>query len=128
MSYLKCLSKYAVFKGRAPRREFWGFSIINIIILLIILILHASFQTGTLHTVLTYLVIIYAALTIVPSLAVMSRRWHDLGRTGLWVLLNLVPGIGTLVSLFFFLGRGDRGTNRYGRDPREKKYRNKNRR
>ena len=124
--YFSCLSKYAVFRGRASRREFWGFSIINVIILLVLLILHATYQTGTLHTVLTYAVIIYAALTLIPSLAVMSRRWHDLGRTGLWVFLNIVPAIGTLVSLFFFLGRGDRGTNIYGRDPREKKYRKRN--
>lgn len=128
LSYFRCLGKYAAFRGRAPRREYWGFTIVNAAIILAILILHATYQTGTIHTVLTYAVIIYAALTFIPALAVMSRRWHDLGRTGWWVLLNLVPGIGTVVSLFFFLGRGDRGTNDYGRDPREKKFRNKKRR
>lgn len=123
ISYIRCLGKYAVFSGRAARREYWGFTIVNTVITLIILLLHAKFERGTLHTVLTYAVIIYTAATIVPSLAVMSRRWHDLGRTGFWVLLNLVPGVGTFVSLIFFLGRGDYGSNKYGRDPRERKLR-----
>lgn len=128
LSYLRCLGKYAVFRGRAPRREYWGFTIVNAIVLLVILLLHAKFQTGTVHTVFTYTVIIYAALTFIPALAVMVRRWHDLGRTGWWILLNLVPGVGTLVSMCFFLGRGDRGTNDYGRDPRERNIRNRKRR
>lgn len=125
MPYFRCLSKYAVFKGRASRGEYWGFTIINTALILLILILHARYQVGTLHTALTYIAIIYAALTLLPSLAVMSRRWHDLGRTGLWVFLNMVPVVGTFVSLCFFLGKGQEGSNIYGRDPRERKYRRK---
>lgn len=128
MPYFRCLSKYAVFKGRASRGEYWGFTVINTAVLLLILILHAKYQVGTLHTVLTYIAIIYAVLTLMPTLAVMSRRWHDLGRTGLWVFLNVVPVVGTFVSLCFFLGKGQEGSNIYGRDPRERKYRRREKR
>ena len=123
ISYIRCLKKYASFGGRATRREYWIFTLVNAAVLLAVLILHATFQTGAVHTVLTYVAVIYALFTLLPTLAVMSRRWHDLGRTGLWVLLNIVPGVGTIVSMFFFLGRGDTGTNIYGRDPRERKIR-----
>ncbi len=121
-SYIRCIKKYARFKGRAARREFWGFTLINAAIILILLILHAKFQTGTVHSVLTYLLGAYILFTIIPFLSVMSRRWHDLGRTGWWVLLNIVVGVGTFVSLCFFLCRGDEGKNFYGRDPRIKKH------
>lgn len=122
VSYFKCLSKYASFSGRASRREYWGYTIVNALIMFILLILDAKFQVGIAHQVFRYAVIIYAAATVVPTLAVMSRRWHDIDRTGAWVFLNLIPGVGTLVSCFFFLGRGVKGTNRFGRDPLEKKY------
>lgn len=122
ISYFKCLGKYAVFKGRASRMEYWGYSIVNLIIIFILLILDAKFQVGVLSDVFRYAVIAYAALTLLPTLAVMSRRWHDLDRTGAWVLLNCIPAAGTIVSMCFFLGRGSRGTNRFGRDPREKKF------
>ena len=121
ISYFTCLAKYAVFRGRAGRKEFWGFFIVNIIILCVILLLHAKYPLGTIHTVLTGIIVGYIVLTICPLLAVMSRRWHDLGRTGAWVWLNLVPVVGTFVSLCFFLGAGNYGTNEYGRDPIRRK-------
>ena len=128
ISYFKCLGKYAVFRGRASRREYWGYSIINAAIIFVLLILDAKFQIGALSKVFRYAVTAYAVLTLLPTLAVMSRRWHDLDRTGAWLLLNLVPAVGTIVSMCFFLGRGTRGTNRFGRDPREKKFKRKSKR
>ncbi|MGM9936841.1 MAG: DUF805 domain-containing protein [Candidatus Ornithomonoglobus sp.] len=121
-SYIKCIKKYAQFKGRATRREFWGFALINAAVVLILMLFQAKFQTGAAHIVFTYLLGAYILFTFIPSLAVMSRRWHDLGRTGWWVLLNLVVGVGSVVSLCFFLCRGDEGKNFYGRDPRVKKH------
>lgn len=120
--YIKCLKNYARFNGRAPRKEFWGYSLINAAIILTLLILHAVFETGILHNIMTYLVIAYVLGTILPTLAVISRRWHDIGRTGFWVLLNLIPGAGTLVTLCFFLRKGDEGKNYYGKDPLRKKH------
>lgn len=122
ISYFKCLGKYAVFRGRASRLEYWGYNIVNAVIIFVLLLLDAKFQTGALSKIFRYAVIAYVVLTLLPTIAVMSRRWHDLDRTGAWVFLNLVPLVGTVVSMCFFLGRGSRGTNRFGRDPREKKF------
>ena len=52
-----------------------------------------------------------------PGLAVGARRLHDLDRTGWWLLLYLLPLIGWLVLLVFFVLRGTEGSNRFGPDP-----------
>lgn len=131
ISYIKCLGKYSTFSGRSTRREFWGYTIVNALIFIVLIYLQSNLIIGassnistvrTLRSIIDYIIILYAIITICPSFAVMCRRWHDLGRTGKWLWLNLVLGVGTVVSLLFFLGKGDEGTNEYGRDPRERKY------
>lgn len=120
--YFKCLSKYATFSGRASRKEFWYYSIINAFIILLLLWININFQGGAILTASGYLLIFYIVLTFMPSLAVVSRRWHDIGRTGAWLLLNLVPIVGSVVTLGFFFTEGDKGTNYFGRDPYEVKF------
>ena len=116
-SYIKALGKYAVFSGRAPRKEFWGFTIVNYILWGVIVYFYRMFPDGVANNVMTAVAIMYFVLTIIPASALIFRRWHDLGRTGAWYWLNLVPGIGYIVTLCFFLYRGDSFTNQYGRDP-----------
>lgn len=52
-----------------------------------------------------------------PALSVAVRRLHDLDRTGWWYLIILVPLIGLIVLLVFFVTRGTSGPNRFGPDP-----------
>ncbi len=126
-SYFICLGKYATFSGRATRVEFWGYTIMNAIIVAALGYFYLNAPTQQ-QTLATALLLIYVGLTVCPSLAVMSRRWHDIGRTGKWLWLNLVPAVGTVVSLCFMLTRGEEGTNEYGRNPRERRYRRQQRR
>ena len=59
------------------------------------------------------------AVALWVSLAAQARRWHDLGKSGWLVLLNLVPGLGTLASLLFLsLRNGAEGTNTHGDQPK----------
>ena len=127
ISYFTCLGKYATFSGRATRSEFWGFTICNAIVIALLAYFYLNAKTN--HQVIaTILLVAYIILTICPALAVMSRRWHDLGRTGKWLLLNLAVGVGSVVSLCFMLGQGEEGSNQYGRNPRERRYRKRQRR
>lgn len=126
-SYFICLGRYATFRGRATRVEFWGFTIVNAILLFALGYFYLNAQAEH-QTIATTLFLIYAIMTLCPALAVMSRRWHDRGRTGKWLLLNLVPVVGTVVTLFFMAGDGEEGTNEYGRNPRERRYRKRRRR
>lgn len=122
-SYFSCLGKYATFSGRSRRREFWGYTIVNAIILGIMIYFYLTAKTDASQSLSTAVLIIYILITICPTLAVTARRWHDLGRTGKWLWLNLVPAVGTVVTLCFMLGEGEADTNEYGRNPKERKIR-----
>lgn len=105
--------RYADFQGRSRRSEFWWF-----ILFYFLLILVLNFVIGgiseTLGSILTF--VVWAAL-LVPNIAVGVRRLHDIDRTGWWLLVGLIPVIGTVILLVFFVQRGTAGTNRFGPDP-----------
>ena len=61
---------------------------------------------------------IYGLAVLIPTLAVTVRRLHDIDRTGWWILINLVPLIGTIVLLVFCVMDGTPGNNRYGPNPK----------
>lgn len=114
------LGKYAVFHGRAGRPEFWWWVLFVLLLLMVTNIVDALLVLPMLGLSpfapadgqpVSFL----ASLALfVPNLAVMVRRLHDTGRTGWWVLIGLVPVIGTLVLLFFAVQRGDDGANAHG--------------
>ena len=103
-------AKYAVFSGRATRREFWWWYL---------LIFSLYFLTGwfvdtELGSIGPLLVLIIMGI---PNLAVTTRRLHDVGSSGWWVLLVYVPIIGLIYFLFSLTEDGNKGPNKYGPDP-----------
>ncbi len=109
------LSKYATFTGRAGRPEFWWWVLALLIAFIVAavldrLIFRAMFgwQNAEPLTVLLWLAV------LLPNLAVAARRLHDTDRSAWWLLLYLVPVIGGLVLLYFYLLRGTEGANRFG--------------
>jgi len=113
--YIEALRKYAVFHGRARRREFWLFTIINTLIGLVLASFDGTFQASGGYGAVSGL---YALGTLIPSLAVSVRRLHDTDRSGWWLLLSLVPFIGCLILFVVWLLAGDQAVNRYGPNPR----------
>lgn len=110
--YIGVLKKYAEFNGRARRKEFWMFALINTVIGMLL---------GGIGGALDIPVIanIYSLAVLIPTVAVSVRRLHDIGRTGWWVLISFVPIIGFLVLLFFCASEGDPTTNIYGHNPKD---------
>ena len=108
--YIEVLKKYAVFGGRAGRKEYWQFFLINTIIALLIALLEIQFGSSGAVS------IVYSALMLVPSVAVSMRRLHDTDRSGWWMLLNFLPLLGIVVLIFFFSQAGTEGVNKYGPD------------
>jgi uncharacterized membrane protein YhaH (DUF805 family) len=101
-------SKYAVFSGRAGRPEFWWFVLFNLIASLILGVVdHAIFGREVLGA-------IYSIGVILPGLAVSVRRLHDIGRSGWWLLIGMIPVVGILVLLFWYIKEAPPGTNQYG--------------
>ncbi len=109
--YLTVLKKYAVFKGRARRKEFWMFMLFNAIFSVVL-----GLVDGMLGT--QFFGLIYSLAVLIPSIAVNVRRLHDIGRTGWWVLIGLIPVIGFIVLIVFAATEGDKGSNEYGSDPK----------
>ncbi|MBE6035904.1 MAG: DUF805 domain-containing protein [Clostridiales bacterium] len=110
--YLQVLKKYAVFSGRARRKEYWMFQLFNAIILAAIALL------GVVHDMFFILYIIYVLAMIIPALAVTVRRLHDLDKEGVWILISFVPVVGGIWLLILTCTEGIRGDNRYGADPK----------
>jgi uncharacterized membrane protein YhaH (DUF805 family) len=106
------VERYADFQGRAPRSEFWWFWLFYVLLGLVIGALSAGSDVlgGILNLVVTLGL-------LVPSIAVGIRRLHDVDRTGWWILIGLIPLIGTIVLFVFWVQRGTDGDNRFGPDP-----------
>jgi uncharacterized membrane protein YhaH (DUF805 family) len=141
------VQKYADFSGRAPRAEYWWFTLALIIAYIVISIVESILGIDKTVGPYGYLSVLLLLGTIVPSIAVSVRRLHDTNRSGWWVLLPMVPyGIGIalagpailsgsmvglgMAGIFFMIGLicgivlfvfmvlpGTRGDNNYGADP-----------
>ena len=106
------VERYVDFQGRSPRSEFWWFALFYLLLSLVIGAVSALSDVlgGILNLVVTLGL-------LVPSIAVSIRRLHDTDRSGWWILLGLIPLIGTIILIVFYVQRGTDGDNRFGPDP-----------
>lgn len=108
--YISVLKNYAVFEGRAHRKEYWMFVLFNLIIVIVITAVEGAMrhlppgQTGPVSA-------LYQLAVFIPSIAVAIRRMHDTDRTGWWIL---IPIVGLIILCF----DGTKGPNQYGPDPK----------
>jgi len=114
------LAKYRTFTGRASRAEFWWW-ILAVIILMVVLGLVDGAIVAPLLGFDAFaenagqpLSLLVSLVLLLPAIAVSIRRLHDIDRTGWWLLLGLVPVIGSLALLYFYVQKGDAGPNRFG--------------
>jgi len=125
--YLNIITKkYLQFSQRASRSEFWYFLLFNFFISMFIGTLDLtlffsdiqlpSFMIENIAVPLN-LGLIYWLLTIIPFIALMFRRIHDIGKSALWLLLLLIPLLGFLILSYFFVKAGDKEQNKYGENP-----------
>ena len=122
-----CFSNYATFSGRASRAEYWWFVLFTLICFVGLSAIETRFLGfGTVsrgHGVWAWqsnggpLSGLFALGIFLPTLAVAVRRLHDSGKSGWWLLIQLVPLIGTLVLLFHFVQPSQVGPNRFGAAP-----------
>jgi uncharacterized membrane protein YhaH (DUF805 family) len=117
--YLEALKKYAVFSGRARRKEYWYFVFYNAIISFVLGILDAVTGTDIAEVGIGLTGGIYTLAVIIPTIAVSVRRLHDIGRNGWWLLIFLFPLIGAIVLLVFMVQDSKPGQNQYGANPKE---------
>ena len=100
-----CLRQYATFTGRAPRSEYWFF-------MLFVWLIETAAELGN-ETFATWL----SLALVLPTMAVAVRRMHDIGRSGWWALVVMVPLFGWILWLMWTCTPGWRRYNRFGPDP-----------
>ena len=120
--YVGPLKQYAVFSGRATRKEYWLFFFLNLIIYILL-----SFCEGFLRglgspegTPLPVLSFVYIIALLTPSLAVGVRRIHDAGKSAWWLLAGLIPILGAVWLAILLMSFGsESGKNEYGPNPHQ---------
>lgn len=116
--FLNVIRNYTTFSGRARRKEYWMFILFNLIFSIGLAIIDDLFLVTTGNFGYGILSIIYSLFIIIPSLAVLARRLHDVGKSGWFMLIALIP-IGGIIWLLIVLCReGNHGRNEYGEDPK----------
>ncbi len=109
--YLKVLKNYTQFSGRARRKEYWMFVLINFGISIVLSIIDT-------YTGIGFLSLVYFLAIIIPSLAVSVRRLHDIGKDWIWLLLAFIPIIGAIWLIVLLAKEGTIGANAFGEDPK----------
>ena len=103
--YIEVIKKYAVFSGRARRKEYWMFFLFNLIIAFVLGFIEGlAGGSGIIGS-------LYKFAVLIPGIAVGVRRMHDTDRSGWWLLLPIV-------NLVFLVQDSQQGDNQYGPNPK----------
>ncbi len=118
--WLAAVKKYAVFSGRARRKEYWYYVLFNFIIAFVwgMFAGVVGAMAGWSQTTLEEFANVPTLALLLPSLAVAVRRLHDTGRSGWWLLLAFVPIIGAIILIVWYCQDSEPGTNQYGPNPK----------
>ena len=120
------IENYANFNGRARRSEYWYFVLVNVLMTIALgicmMITANNFGEESLIFIFAALFLgIFSLGMIIPSIAVSVRRLHDIGKSGWWYVLGVIPIVslvGGIILLVFYCTNGDQGPNDYGPDPK----------
>jgi len=126
--YFRVLKEnYVNFSGRARRKEFWMFQLFLIIITTICIILDNILGTvvamdfgpfGLIVLPFGWLYFLCGIFHFLPSLSLVVRRLHDVGKSGWWYLIGLITIIGVVILIVFFCSEGDKNENKWGLNPK----------
>jgi uncharacterized membrane protein YhaH (DUF805 family) len=120
--YMVVLKKYAVFSGRSRRAEYWWFFLINFVITIVLSILQsivtANSNSSSSFNVFSCISGLYGLAVLLPGLGVGIRRMHDIGKSGWWLLISLIPLVGTIWLIVLAATDSQPGDNQYGPNPK----------
>ena len=112
MNGSRLLAGFLSFGGRVPRNHFWFAQALSLVFFLAISWFDETSGAGWIGAMF------FLVFSVWLSLASQVRRWHDLGRSGYWALLNFIPFVGPIYSLVVLgVHEGEKGANRYGPPP-----------
>jgi uncharacterized membrane protein YhaH (DUF805 family) len=113
-NFLAVLKKFKITTGRASRKEFWMFALACFIIGVVFSMLATIPILGVIFRIASFA---FGLVTIIPSIAVGVRRLHDTDKSGKLMLLLLIPLVGWIIVIVFYVKEGTPGENKYGPQP-----------
>lgn len=116
--YLGPLRKFATFTGRARRKEYWLFILLNYVVLFVLAVIDNILGTTMQDLPYGFITLLYSLVLMIPLLALNVRRMHDLGKSGWWLFITLVPFVGGIWYFVLTVTAGEKGDNQYGPDPK----------
>ena len=116
-------SHYATFKGRSRRSEYWFVQLFLVITNVAVGVIDLILMGGDVDRFIAnggggIVGLVWILVTLLPALAVLVRRLHDIGRSGWWALIGFVPIVGAIVLLVFTVSDSTPGENAYGPSPK----------
>ena len=117
--FIGALKKYADFSGRARRKEFWMFFLFYFIFAVVLSIIDGLIGWGFAGGTIGILYMLFSLGILLPYLAVTVRRLHDIGKSGWWYFIGLIPIIGGIWLIVLLATDGMPGENQYGPNPKE---------
>jgi uncharacterized membrane protein YhaH (DUF805 family) len=105
-----CLKKYFNFNDRASRSEYWYFQL-----LLLPIFIWSQFPSDD-NQILTIQLILTFGL-IIPGISSGVRRFHDKDKSGWFILISIIPIIGSIIVMIMLIDKGTEGPNRFGKYP-----------
>ena len=113
-----CFTKYATIKGRASRAEYWWFSLLSYVNNLhLYIIFNNDSWDDSQYAPITIISIVLGIILFLPQLSVTVRRLHDIGFSGAYLFIGLIPIVGPILSIVMLCKKGDEGENEYGANP-----------
>lgn len=109
--YIKALKNYFNFSGRARRKEYWMYTLVYFLLSLIPVVIDTVLGNEIVTT-------LFFLLHFIPSLSITFRRLHDTGKSAWWLLLGLIPLVGSIIILVFLCMAGEDVANKYGENPK----------
>lgn len=116
--YLKVITKYADFNGRARRKEYWMFALFNTVFSVLAVILDNVLELTFYQTPYGPVYIVYVLAVCLPGLAVSVRRLHDVGKSGFMIFVSFIPVVGTIWLLVLMVTDSYSEENEYGEVPK----------
>lgn len=116
--FLKVTQNYAGFSGRAQRKEFWMFGLFYAIFFIVLGFIDRTMEVYSRAMGVGLSSGLFFLAMLLPSLAVSVRRLHDIGKSGAYYFIILIPIVGLIVLIVLWAQDGKPGKNKYGPNPK----------
>ncbi len=108
--FTRVFSQYTDFTGRDSREQYWMFILFYMIIYIGLTVVDSILTGGLLG-------MLFSLALLIPSIAIATRRLHDIGKSGWWQIIVLIPLIGLIVLIVWLATPGVKEANQYGESP-----------